>query len=344
MIRYLLSAAFAAGALVASPVVQAQAAPQAPAAAAAPAVIADTSVGGGNRGAIFFYVGEIDGAQPATDAERMSGRLSFFVMPRGYTAPADVRREVEPGLRRLLLVGKHASNDLFQNLGGALPKVSGMVEVNLLPGRQYRVNGVVDAFRREVWLQDEDGVVPNTHIVDNRVRDANKQEMAGAKFTCCNLHYEQDWISDANFVSLPMIPAGARIVVKDYGRFRANVLIEGEPMRIGLDYGRKKETQEAFVAKLIVAEDPRLRLATFEPAVRQAIERGQVAIGMTREQVLMSLGYPRTDLNPSLDAPRWVYVTYQHEEYAVVWGPDGRVQSVESEDEIALLDVLHKPR
>lgn len=112
MIRYLLSAALAAGALVASPVVPAQAALPAPVAGAAPAVIADTSVGDGNRGAIFFYVGEIDGAQPATDAERMSGRLSFFVMPRGFTAPADVKREVEPGLRRLLLVGKHASNDL----------------------------------------------------------------------------------------------------------------------------------------------------------------------------------------------------------------------------------------
>jgi hypothetical protein len=32
-------------------------------------------------------------------------------------------------------------------------------------------------------------------------------------YTCCNLHYENDWISDANWSSMPMIPAGASIKV-----------------------------------------------------------------------------------------------------------------------------------
>ncbi len=343
MFRCLLPVAATTLALATTPPAQAQAASTMPS-GTAPAVIADTSVGGGNRGAIFFFIAEIDGEQPLEDVERISSRASLFMFPRGYTAPADVRRDVQPGLRRLVLVGKHSTNDLFQNLAGGLPKVSGTVEVDLLPGKRYRVNGVVDAFRREVWLQDEDGIVPNTRIVDNKVREANKGDMAGAKYTCCNLHYEQDWISDANFVTLPMIPAGARIVVKSYGHHRAHVLIDGEPMRFGLDYGRKRETPEQFVAKLIVAEDPRQRLAGYEPVVREAIERGRVVIGMTREQVLMALGHPRTDLNASLDAPRWVYVTYQHDEYAIVWGPDGRVRAVESEEEGAKLDVLYTPR
>ena len=29
-------------------------------------------------------------------------------------------------------------------------------------------------------------------------------------YTCCNLHYEGDWISDANWSSMPTIPAEAR--------------------------------------------------------------------------------------------------------------------------------------
>jgi len=336
--RLLLVAAFA----VALPCA-AQQPPPSPA-GPAPAVIADTSSGGGDRGAVFFYIAEIDGAQPATDAERMSWRNSPWLFQTGYTPPADVRREVEPGLRRLLLVGNHAYASAMATLILPREKVTGMVEVTLQAGRRYRVNGVVDAFRREVWLEDEDGrMLPNTHIIDKHFQDAaQSKEMAGAQYTCCNLHYQNDWISDANFITLPMIPAGARIVVKEYGRHRAQVLIEGRPMRIGLDYGRERETREQFVAKLMVAEDPRQRLATYDSAVRKAIQRGRVAIGMTRDQVVMSLGHPRTDLNASLDAPHWVYVTHDHDEYYIVWGPDGRVKSIESDAAGVRASVLHE--
>ena len=30
-------------------------------------------------------------------------------------------------------------------------------------------------------------------------------------YTCCNLHYDGDWISDANYTDLPFIPAGTPI-------------------------------------------------------------------------------------------------------------------------------------
>jgi outer membrane protein assembly factor BamE (lipoprotein component of BamABCDE complex) len=37
------------------------------------------------------------------------------------------------------------------------------------------------------------------------------------------------------------------------------------------------------------------------------IEQAQVEPGMTRDEVLMSLGYPPAHRTPSLDSPTWTY-------------------------------------
>src|SRR4029450_7860942 len=83
-------------------------------------------------------------------------------------------------------------------------------------------------------------------------------------YTCCNFHHDRDWISDANWRSLPMIPAGAKIKVLDYGwNNRANVEIDGRPMRIGHDYGRKEESLQQFLQKLVVKNDPQKKIAKY---------------------------------------------------------------------------------
>jgi hypothetical protein len=45
-------------------------------------------------------------------------------------------------------------------------------------------------------------------------------------YTCCNLHYDRDWISDANWGNLPKIPPGTPIKVTSYGSNRAAVEID----------------------------------------------------------------------------------------------------------------------
>ena len=57
-------------------------------------------------------------------------------------------------------------------------------------------------------------------------------------YTCCNLHYEGDCISGGNHTGLPMLPAEIPIKVLSLGRHRAYVLVGGNKMRLGHDYGR----------------------------------------------------------------------------------------------------------
>ena len=147
-------------------------------------------------------------------------------------------------------------------------------------------------------------------------------------YTCCNLHYEKDWISDANWRNLPMIPAGAKIKVLDYGLNRVHVEIDGKPMRIGQDYGRREESLEKFAAKLVVRNNPRGRIDRYPEKVRAAIKEGRVIPGMTREQVIVSVGYPPTHKTPVLNGTVWNHWGARTSRYEVHWARNGTVEKV----------------
>lgn len=147
-------------------------------------------------------------------------------------------------------------------------------------------------------------------------------------FACCNLHYEDDWISDGNYSGLPMLPAGTPIKVVSLGRHKAHVIINGNKMRLGHDYGREQESLEIWLSKIVVAQDPRPTIATWSADVQGAIKAGKVVPGMTREQAVASLGYPLTSENPTLDAPIWRHWVSSFEEYQLNWDKNGKLADV----------------
>lgn len=154
---------------------------------------------------------------------------------------------------------------------------------------------------------------------------ATPSQLSG--YTCCNLHYENDWISDANWSAMPMIPAGASIKINDYGRYRVNVEIDGRKMRLGLDYGRQEPLQ-AWARKLVVQDDPRQKIAAWPAPVRDAVRAGKVAIGMSKEQVIVAIGYPPMHQTPSLESPQWKYWHTGFGSYLVLWDGAGRLKDV----------------
>jgi hypothetical protein len=161
-------------------------------------------------------------------------------------------------------------------------------------------------------------------------------------FTCCNLHHEADWINDGNYASLPMIPVGSPATVENYGRQRANVEIDGKKMRLGHDYGREQESLEQWVHKIIVDEDPKPKIAAFPLAIREAIGQGKVMVGMTREQVIMAVGYPLTSETPSLDSTLWRHWISSFGEYQLLWGSDGKIKEIAG-DETTRNVIVYKP-
>lgn len=163
--------------------------------------------------------------------------------------------------------------------------------------------------------------------------EAKKESFVRSGYACCNLHYSGDWISDSNLAQLPFIPAGTPINVRKIDGYRAYVEVDGKPMRLGHDYGRAEETTEQWVGKIVVLEDPRPKIAKFPPAVRGAIAKSQLLKGMTREQVIISVGHPQTNENPRLDGPYWRYWWSSFGPYYVYWGKGGTVSKIDGHSE-----------
>mgnify|MGYP000906393207 CR=1 len=151
-------------------------------------------------------------------------------------------------------------------------------------------------------------------------------------YACCNLRYSGDWVSDQSSGELPFIPAGTRMLVRGIDGNRADVEADGKPYRLGHDYGRAQEKMAEWVDKLVPLDDPSARLAKYPANIRAAIEAGKLLRGMTKEQVIMALGYPVSSETKSLDAPKWKYY-WDRYPVEVFWS-SGKISKLEGRPEI----------
>lgn len=149
-------------------------------------------------------------------------------------------------------------------------------------------------------------------------------------YLCCNLRRVGDWISDSNYLEsgATMVPFGTPVRLIEFGRYRVHVEIAGQRVSIGNDYSRDLP-MEVFARRYLVARDPRPAVAELEPRLKTAIESGRVARGMTREQVIIALGYPISSETPHLDARTWRYWLWTFSPYTVSFDEAGRVTQVD---------------
>lgn len=129
-------------------------------------------------------------------------------------------------------------------------------------------------------------------------------------YTCCNLHSYEGWISSDNLLGGDLVAAGepARFdeIKKNYYLYGG---IGGIDLALRHDGARSKEDTLDWARRIIVAENPRTQLASWSPEVQKSVRYGRVMVGMTKEQVLMSLGYPGGYGTPDLRADIWHYWT-----------------------------------
>lgn len=161
---------------------------------------------------------------------------------------------------------------------------------------------------------------------------AAAQSLPDPGYLCCNMRTNGNWISDINYASsgTRVIPAGTPVTPTGYGRYRLHVNIEGAQQDIGNDYSRDLD-MGVFARRYVVPTNPAAAITKMPRKLRQAIQSSRVMPGMTREQVLMALGYPITSENPSLEARVWRYWLSRTQEFQVVFDARGRVNKVMAE-------------
>lgn len=148
-------------------------------------------------------------------------------------------------------------------------------------------------------------------------------------YLCCNMRTDGAWISDINRTgpNQTIVPLGTPVASTGYGRQTVYVRIAGMDQSIGNDYSRNLDLV-TFARRYIVEDDPRLKLAGAAPEVQRAITEARLRRGMSREQVLMSIGYPIASENPSLAVPVWRYWLTDKDEFQVYFDNEGRVTEV----------------
>lgn len=148
-------------------------------------------------------------------------------------------------------------------------------------------------------------------------------------YLCCNMRSDGSWISHSNYAEngKRVVPVGTPVSVTGYGRHRVNVRIDGERQAIGNDYSRDIGLAD-FARRYVVTEDPAAKIAGYPAKIQDAIKRAKITPGMTREQVLMALGYPISSENPDLGADLWRYWMSSFAEFQVQFDGSGRVREI----------------
>jgi hypothetical protein len=151
-----------------------------------------------------------------------------------------------------------------------------------------------------------------------------------AGYLCCNMRTNGSWISDINYDEKgeKIIPVGTPLKVTGYGHYRVKVDINGKTQALGNDYSRDLDLV-TFAKRYVVADDPTPIIATFPKKIQDAIFSARVTLGMTREQVLMSVGYPVSSENHHLEEKTWRFWVSSFVEFKVKFDDDGRVIDID---------------
>jgi hypothetical protein len=152
-----------------------------------------------------------------------------------------------------------------------------------------------------------------------------------SRYLCCNMHYDKPDITDVNYLQGTLVPLGTRVQILEVRKNSVKFQPAGQPpLTLSLRHGKKMMTFDQYLDRIFVAEDPHAKLpkprdrkhAADTEKVRKAIEGGVIEPGMTREQVLMAVGYPPAHRTPSLESGVWTYWSNRWATYQVYFDGD----------------------
>jgi hypothetical protein len=178
-------------------------------------------------------------------------------------------------------------------------------------------------------------------------RNGHSQKFTTEGFLTCNLRYEfygsEARASDNNWgewnkflpvgTAVKIIPA-TQLVRSALGAtrqtLRPNVwsfLNSLESLNFKNDYHRTMPEHD-LIHRFVSSDDPKPRLATFPNEVQQAIGKGRVALGMTREQVNMALGPPPVAENPNPNSSVLKYYWGSFDTLQLVFDSSGKLAEI----------------
>jgi hypothetical protein len=150
-------------------------------------------------------------------------------------------------------------------------------------------------------------------------------------FLCCNLRYDpkRPEITDTIAAQGTLVPFATRVEVQKVMRDSVVFTPAGHPaITLAYEHGGRVPF-DTFLSRLFVTEDPRLKLKKVPARQVKQVEKATIAPGMSRDQVLLAVGYPPADRTPALEATTWSYGDGGGSDAFVVYFDGDRVSSVQ---------------
>jgi hypothetical protein len=152
------------------------------------------------------------------------------------------------------------------------------------------------------------------------------------RYTCCNLRYDRGRVREDGDLRGTILPVGTRVRIDQVIKNRVAFTAEDVGVSLVLEFKGKPGylSLDRYLAQVFLSDDPKPQLSRLPPKVTALIRQADIEVGMTKDAVVMSFGYPPVDLTPSLDAPNWRYrrgqgetsVYFDAEDKVVKIGPE----------------------
>jgi hypothetical protein len=143
----------------------------------------------------------------------------------------------------------------------------------------------------------------------------SQEDVSGKSFyTAANLWYENPKkILSTNYHRGSMLPVGTKVTVGEV-KGKKIKFSDGSGQQFQIEFVKKHSSDEidlwAHFQRYFSTKNPLGKggpYAKFSAKEKRNIKAGEIAIGMSKDAVLMAYGYPPGHRTPSLEADQWVY-------------------------------------
>ncbi|MCL5279424.1 MAG: outer membrane protein assembly factor BamE [Planctomycetes bacterium] len=164
---------------------------------------------------------------------------------------------------------------------------------------------------------------------DEVSRQANEEGV----YTRYNLHYVAEHgtvkASFANWTDWPghgFVPYNSRVLAQGWSNRIHFQTDTGLRINFEINPGRMGMSATQYLA--LITSPTQVTYENLSDVDRQGIEAGKALVGMSKQGVMIALGYPAQHRTPSLDDNRWTYWKGRHDTYVVEFDGSGKVAAI----------------
>ncbi|MFC1840348.1 hypothetical protein ACFL1N_12255 [Thermodesulfobacteriota bacterium] len=160
--------------------------------------------------------------------------------------------------------------------------------------------------------------------------------LEGTVYLKVNIHYQCNnrdcKASYANYTDPGeghvILPVNTPVEIKKWGRRGFIVINKNNKEKILFEYHAKRMQMSIQDYLKHITSSSEVSLGKLSKKDKKGIEEGKASKGMTKDGVMMALGYPATHKTPSLKSDKWIYWANRFRTLAVNFDEDGVVTSV----------------